>query len=161
MANQAAASSSQEDRIPQGLQVFAEVRQTTIRWDADPEYQIKFNEWWQTTGWATAPSTKTHKPPNWGSTQRSSTVWEAFDQGAKFGMGQPVLVCRTCRGVLSHPSAQNLGTTQMKNHLTSKTCKKAASSEKPLDRFLVCNGAGLCGNTELICDFSLGFKFSY
>jgi hypothetical protein len=125
---------------PMGSNLTKILAGTAFQWEA--EKSAVFNEWWETTPWANKLRENLEKEimlrskqissPRWDSKLRTAAHWAQYRQGAKISSGEPFIFCISCNAPLHHPSAFNLGTTHMKNHLTSGKCR-ATSGRKDED----------------------------
>jgi hypothetical protein len=86
-------------------------KSTYVKWVE--ELKKQFLVWWSKTQWA--KEGKGH--PNWDSELRSSSFWKEFHQCANIVTGEPKLCCKTCEGLLIHPSIHNSGSTRPTKHL--------------------------------------------
>lgn len=107
---------------------------TAFQWEA--EKAGDFNEWWETTPWAIKLCENLEKDillrsnqinsPRWDSKLRKAEQWTKYGQGAKISSGEPFVYCLGCNSTLQHPSAFNMGTTHMRNHLSTGKCRSAS-----------------------------------
>ncbi|OXV09426.1 hypothetical protein Egran_02811 [Elaphomyces granulatus] len=67
--------------------------------------------------------TTSSKRPIWNNRRRNAKWWEYFSEGADL-QGSPVVICSLCETSLDHPEPKNLGTSNMKRHLTTGNCKQ-------------------------------------
>lgn len=120
---------------PPGLRLTDDKRY--VLWDAGPEYQQTFLDWWSTTTAAiriTNSSKENH--PCWTSHIRRHKAWDNYQQCAKYHDGEPHLVCIWCAAYLRHPTVKNTGTTNLIAHLKAGACKKkrrVSGAGGPLD----------------------------
>jgi hypothetical protein len=91
--------------------------------DPDMESSRKqFIEWWLKTEFGEKKDLQ--KSIQWESKQKTSDVWDCFDQVAHEKTGEPKVMCRRCQAILVHPSHRRAGTSPMKIHMKSITCAK-------------------------------------
>lgn len=91
----------------------------------------EFLIWWQCTEWALGLSAGTnakYRLPCWDSKARKAELWKDFTQAALISDGTPLIVCNDCGTKLAHPSATNIGTSHMRNHRATKTCRDSSST---------------------------------
>ena len=67
--------------------------------------------------------TPSSRRPIWNNRRRNAKWWEYFSEGADL-QGSPVVICNLCETSLEHPEPKNLGTSNMKRHLTTGNCKQ-------------------------------------
>lgn len=97
----------------------------------DPNMEISrksFVEWWLKTEFGEKEDLQ--KSIQWQSKQKTSNVWDCFDQVAHEKTGEPKVMCKRCLAVLAHPSHRRAGTSPMKIHLRGITCAKPSGSKK-------------------------------
>jgi hypothetical protein len=93
--------------------------------------KTEFIEWWLTTQYATtSPYTKRVR---WDRKGQSSKVWSYFNQIANIQNGTPMVICKRCDMILTHP-VQN-GTTGMGKHYNSSTYK-TKSKQATIDQLI-------------------------
>lgn len=81
--------------------------------------KTEFINWWLTTQYAT---TSPHaKRVRWDKQGQTAKIWSYFDQVANIQDGTPMVTCKRCDTILTHP-VQN-GTTGMGKHHHSSACK--------------------------------------
>lgn len=105
----------------------------TFKWV--PSKVLLFNSWWHTQSWYKDHQdryTNLDKHINWGSSSRTSSSWQQFDQGARKSNGEPVVICRKCSVILIHPSIKGSGTSTMSTHLKSAGCSKRSFRRTPM-----------------------------
>jgi hypothetical protein len=68
--------------------------------------------------------TPSSKRPTWNNPRRNAQWWEYFSEGADVQQGSPAVICKLCAASLEHPEPKNLGTSNMKRHLTTGACKQ-------------------------------------
>ena len=101
---------------------------TAFEWES--QKADAFNKWLETTAWAgKLPENLAGQPRSnnlhslrCDSKLRTAVHWAHLGQAAKAHNGEPFLFCLDCNGTLQHPSVFNLGTTDVKTHLTSRGC---------------------------------------
>jgi hypothetical protein len=87
--------------------------------------------WWKTTTWYQhhlQDDASTLSINDFLSTlPRLSSVWTKFIVAIKKTTGQPVVICKTCSRVLTHPkcTGKNQGTSSMKTHLQARSCQQS------------------------------------
>lgn len=106
--------------------------------------QDQFNAWWLNTSWGITVMAGDGAPfhPNWGTTKKSSNVWDHFHEVAHARSGEPKVSCQTCDKVFNHPNTKNTGTSTMGKHLKLDKC----DSKKPRHQQLDVNYTQVCFN---------------
>jgi hypothetical protein len=100
-----------------------------------------FLSWWNTTTWVIGQPTITYtdlgKQIGWNSLGRKSTVWHQYDQAAHYTHGDPVVICRRCQSILSHPNVKKIGSSSLSKHLLSAICQRSSppGSQESIRRF--------------------------
>jgi hypothetical protein len=73
--------------------------------------------------------TASSKRPAWNNPRRNAKWWGYFSEGADL-RGSPVVICDLCDTSLEHPEPKNLGTSNMKRHLTTGNCKQKGKRKR-------------------------------
>ena len=121
------------------------------------EQHLRFLSWWLSTPWVIQHAAEL--PPNesmttklkWNSTTRTSDLWKSYHQAAARD-GEPVLICHNCSQPLSHPVYKGTGTNSMKNHRSSRTCRRS-SVQTDLQQFRQPNIINAMSQSSLIVSF--------
>ncbi|KAJ6088403.1 hypothetical protein N7486_009664, partial [Penicillium sp. IBT 16267x] len=91
--------------------------------DPDIEsYRKRFIEWWLKIEFGEKEDLQNK--------QKTSDVWDCFDQVAHKKTGEPKVMCRRCQAVLIHLSHRRAGTSPMKIYMKSIICTKPSGLRK-------------------------------
>lgn len=55
--------------------------------------------------------------------EKTSVLWEHFEQVAHEKTGEPKVMCKRCFTTLTHPGHKRTGTSALKAHLKGGTCR--------------------------------------
>jgi hypothetical protein len=112
------------------------------------DYDNEFEEWFRETPYMQAVSAQTHgdkiKHPKWNSPFRKRendvSLWDFYWEGASLLDGSPSLICCACSQILRHPTAYGGGTSNMKRHIQTGSCKalgkRDSSGQLKIDHIL-------------------------
>jgi hypothetical protein len=114
--------------LPSSLQYVGGRKEYALWMDTT---KTEFIEWWLSTPYAaTSPYAKRVR---WDRKGHSSKVWSYFNQIANIHNGTPMVICKRCHIILTHP-VQN-GTTGMGKHYNSSACK-IQSKQATIDQLI-------------------------
>ncbi|OQE61520.1 hypothetical protein PENNAL_c0284G08124 [Penicillium nalgiovense] len=88
--------------------------------------KVKFIEWWRTT--VRGGDQEAQRKVRWDA-KHISDIWKGFDQVAHHITGEPMVMCRSCGILLSHPHSKQTGTNSMKRHQSSGKCQKGLRNQ--------------------------------
>ena len=86
--------------------------------------KVKFIEWWRTT--VRGGDQEAQRKVRWDA-KHISDIWKGFDQVAHHITGEPMVMCRSCGILLSHPHSKQTGTNSLKRHQNSGKCQKVVT----------------------------------
>jgi hypothetical protein len=101
-----------------------------------PEYAADFVAWWKEQRWALNRIANRQPLGVAWNAKRSAVVWQEFNQVADIGYGKPLLLCKRCLKAIAHPQVNGGGTTNLSDHLGSKSCKTSSARKSSSHRQL-------------------------
>ncbi|KAG2001440.1 hypothetical protein GB937_010174 [Aspergillus fischeri] len=64
----------------------------------------------------------------WLKIERSSSMWDSFNQITQASDGKAKLICKKCGGILDHPHNNEHGTSTMARHLKGLQCRNFSAN---------------------------------
>lgn len=130
--------SSETTAPPSLLRVGPYLQRYWVLFSADPAMEIDtsrkdFVKWWLNTDFGSRPSVKASV--TWEG-KKKSEVWDHFHQVAHERTGEPKVMCKNCFCTLVHPQYQRAGSSPMKGHLKTTSCRSKPVSGKRIDQLI-------------------------